>query len=180
MTVSPSITMGALSDPLKLSPTLLRSESRGSLSRTESCVPAGMVTFCGGGGGRGGAGGCTCCDAGCGGGGALLLACSVSAEELPASLTDGLEWRRPWAVSLDFFSVRGWGFSAGCSTGGGGGVTCACCTCRLLTTVLTPSMAPASFAAAVRSASLVTSPLRVTTPLAACTLIPRLWMPGSL
>jgi hypothetical protein len=47
-------------------------------------------------------------------------------------------------------------------------------------TVLTPSIAPASFAAALRSTSVLTSPLSVTTPLAAWTLIWRLWIPASL
>ena len=76
MTVSPSITIGELSDPWNVSPILLVSELRGSFSRTDSCVPAGTVTFCGGGGGGGGEGGVGCAS-GCGAtgaGGGMLFA----------------------------------------------------------------------------------------------------------
>src|SRR5271166_2394519 len=86
MTVSPSITIGALSEPWKVSPTWLRSESRGSLSRTVSCVPAGMVTFCGGGGGGEGGGGCT---AGAAWGGGVFSACIVLPAEFAGWLSLG-------------------------------------------------------------------------------------------
>ena len=47
-------------------------------------------------------------------------------------------------------------------------------TVRLLTTVFTPSIVAASLAADARSVSLVTFPVRVTTPFSACTPISRL------
>src|ERR1035441_7401219 len=67
ITVSPSSTIGLLSEPWKVSPTWFRSESSGLSSRTVSCVPAGIVTFFGGTGGCGGGGG-VCCTGGAGGG----------------------------------------------------------------------------------------------------------------
>src|ERR1035437_738105 len=56
ITVSPSSTIGLLSEPWNVSPIWFRSESSGLSSRTVSCVPAGMVTFFGGTGGCGGGG----------------------------------------------------------------------------------------------------------------------------
>ena len=60
ITVSPSSTIGSLSEPWKVSPTWLRSESSGLSSRMVNCVPAGIVTFLGGAGGGGGGGGGVC------------------------------------------------------------------------------------------------------------------------
>src|SRR6516225_11288423 len=51
--------MGAPRLPWNVSPTWLRSESSGSLSRTVIWVPAGIVTFLGAGGGGGGVMACT-------------------------------------------------------------------------------------------------------------------------
>src|ERR1035441_7850840 len=67
ITVSPSSTIGLLSEPWKVSPTWFRSESSGLSSRTVSCVPAGIVTFFGGAGGCGG-GGDVCSTGGAGDG----------------------------------------------------------------------------------------------------------------
>src|SRR6185437_6266735 len=73
---------------------------------------------------------------------------------------------------------------AGALAGGAAGAAAAAgvgaLTCKSLMTVLTPVTFAASAAAARRSGSLVLVPVRVITPLLACTLILRLPTPASL
>src|SRR5215467_2737746 len=135
-----------------------------------SCVPAGTVTFEGGGGGAG------------------ALGAVLALLTLPP-LFEGTVVRSPLSPLLlaklrGLFRGRvvvagtvGCGCAAGAVSGAGcctGGTLAAVveATSRLLTTVFTPSTWAASLAAAVRAASLLTLPERVTTPLLALMVNP--------
>src|SRR5215472_2237407 len=136
-----------------------------------NCVPVGMLTGVGSGAGAG---------AGAAGGAFPVL---VSATVLCGApyLVESL------AEELDLGRARAEGFAA--ATGGGARLAPVCggfspagdpmvpaaaagVTCRLLITVLTPGTWAASLAAAFRAASLLTLPVRVTTPFEALTLRP--------
>src|SRR5215831_18141465 len=126
------------------------------------------MTFLGGGGGAG-----ACATAGvAGAAGGRLFGAAGAALSFPCcgrspALTGGTDF-----AFLDGAVLVGFGASIG---GVEPTTSCSpCCTVRLLTTVLTPSIVAASLAAEARSASLVTFPVSVTTPFSACTPISRL------
>src|ERR1022692_1566813 len=121
-TVSPSSTIGSLSEPWKESPTWFFSESSGFSSLMTNCVPAGTVTFFGGAGGGGGV-----CSAGAEGGVSSATRASAPAFSAPLSLA----LRRLARSDSDIYSLLdpaadGLGVirRAGCD----GGDTLACCT----------------------------------------------------
>src|SRR5437588_8338400 len=135
--------------------------------RTLSCVPAGTVTFCGTGGAAGALG---------------AVFWDWYELPLPEVSDDGTVVRNPLSPRFSLYLRDGLDFlvfvvvarreigAAGSGAVGvlsivGAGVFAADATSRLLTTVFTPSIWAASLAAAVRTESLLTLPVSVTTPL---------------
>src|SRR5438067_3937115 len=147
-----------------------------SINRTGSTVPSGTVITLGAAGMFDGAGPSA--------GAFEVVAVSKGGVPLEALLAADLEPEpKPPVGPFDTFdrgagcevrlAIRpdrrvGVGSAAGASGAGAASATCGM-TCRLFTTVRTPATCAASLAAAVRSASLCTVPLNVTTPLSACT-----------
>src|ERR1035437_1800173 len=148
ITVSPPSTMGLLSEPWQLSPTCFRWKSSELPSRTVSCVPAGIVTICGGAGGCGGDGG-ICCTRGAEGG--VSSASRTPAPAFSASFPPVVRWRAAFDSVSDIYSLLGFAGDGLGAIRREGRVARASCTWRLLTTVFTPSIAAASLAAAARS-----------------------------
>ena len=138
-----------------------------STSRTARVVPEGIVTFLGGGGG-GGVDGTDGAIAGAG----VIAATGAGFESMEDGSLRSRICLRGFGEGDGLDSSTGAGASAGagagaavCAASTGGGAA----TVRLLMTCFTPGSVEAYRAAASRSASLSTAPLRVTVPPSAFT-----------